>query len=111
MEKDKNKSNQQHKHSKRNSADNNVNQNNHESHQQTKQNHDHDHTDHHRMMIKDFKLRFWISLIFTLPILALSPMVQNLLGFEFALLGAADKYLLFGLSSIVFFYGGWPFLK
>ncbi|MBZ0243456.1 MAG: HAD-IC family P-type ATPase, partial [Bacteroidales bacterium] len=73
--------------------------------------HGHDHTDHHRMMIKDFKLRFWISLIFTLPILALSPMVQDLLGFGFALFGDADKYLLFGLSSIVFFYGGWPFLK
>ncbi|HCX99613.1 MAG TPA: heavy metal translocating P-type ATPase [Bacteroidales bacterium] len=86
-----------------------------ENSQQKKQNHNkhhsHDHTDHHRMMIQDFKFRFWISLIFTLPILALSPMVQNLLGFEFALLGAADKYLLFGLSSIVFFYGGWPFLK
>lgn len=51
-----------------------------ESSQQKEQNHDkhhsHDHTDHHRMMIKDFKRRFWISLIFTLPILALSPMVK-----------------------------------
>jgi len=86
-----------------------------ESSQKKEQNHDqshsHDHTDHHRMMIKDFRRRFWISLIFTLPILALSPMVQDLLGFEFALFGDADKYLLFGLSSIVFFYGGWPFLK
>lgn len=75
-------------------------------------NHDsHDHTDHHRMMIKDFKLRFWISLIFTLPILALSPMVQDLFGFELAFFGEVDKYILFGLSTIVFFYGGWPFLK
>ena len=71
----------------------------------------HDHTDHHRMMIKDFKLRFWISLIFTLPILVLSPMVQDLFGFEFSFLGETDKYILFGLSTIVFFYGGWPFLK
>jgi Cu2+-exporting ATPase len=63
------------------------------------------------MMIKDFKRRFWISLIITLPILALSPMVQGLLRFEFALFGDTDKYLLFALSSIVFFYGGWPFLK
>lgn len=110
----KSKSNQQHNHSKKNSADNNVNQNDYESHQHTKQNHDHDHhdhTDHHRMMIKDFRLRFWISLIFTLPILALSPMVQDLFGFEFSFLGEIDKYILFGLSTIVFFYGGWPFLK
>jgi Cu2+-exporting ATPase len=131
----KNKPKQQHSHSKKNSADNNAHhnadahngkskrenghhndhKNDHESHQHTKQNHDHghehhDHTDHHRMMIKDFRRRFWISLVFTLPILALSPMVQDLLGFEFALFGNADKYLLFGLSSIVFFYGGWPFL-
>jgi Cu2+-exporting ATPase len=63
------------------------------------------------MMIKDFKLRFWISLIFTLPILVLSPMVQDLFGFEFSFLGETDKYILFGLSTIVFFYGGWPFLK
>ncbi|MDY0027318.1 MAG: copper-translocating P-type ATPase [Lentimicrobium sp.] len=86
-----------------------------ESSQKKEQNHDqshsHDHTDHHRMMIKDFKRRFWISLIITLPILALSPMVQGLLRFEFALFGDTDKYLLFALSSIVFFYGGWPFLK
>ena len=75
------------------------------------ENHDnHDHHDHHQMMIKDFRRRFWISLIVTLPILALSPMIQDLLGFEFALFGEVDKYLLFGLSSIVFFYGGWPFL-
>ncbi|MFA5476695.1 MAG: copper-translocating P-type ATPase [Bacteroidales bacterium] len=82
----------------------------HEGQEHNKEHEHHDHTDHHRMMIKDFRRRFWISLVFTLPILALSPMVQDLLGFEFALFGDADKYLLFGLSSIVFFYGGWPFL-
>ncbi len=71
----------------------------------------HDHTEHHQMMIKDFRRRFWISLIITLPILLLSPMVQELLGFEFSLSEMADKYILFGLSTIVFFYGGWPFLK
>ena len=85
------------------------NQNN---HQHKEVNHDnHDHHDHHQMMINDFKHRFWISLIITLPILLLSPMVQDLFGFEFALFGNVDKYLLFVLSSIVFFYGGWPFLS
>lgn len=71
----------------------------------------HDHTEHHQMMIKDFRLRFWISFVITIPILLLSPMVQDLLGFEFTLSEMADKYILFGLSTVIFFYGGWPFLK
>src|SRR5690554_3754162 len=64
--------------------------------------------DHHKMMIQDFKRRFWISLILTLPILALSPMIQGILGVEWDFSGS--NYVLFGLSSIVYFYGGWPFL-
>src|SRR5690554_2319244 len=63
---------------------------------------------HHEMMIQDFKRRFWISLILTLPILTLSPMIQGVLGVEWNFTGS--NYVLFGLSSIVYFYGGWPFL-
>jgi len=70
----------------------------------------HDHTGHHKMMILDFRRRFWISLVITLPILFLSPMIQGLLGYEFTLLGNADRYILFVLSSVIYFYGGWPFL-
>lgn len=93
------------KHNKHNNHDSDHNSNHeHDSHEH------HDHTEHHRMMIKDFKRRFWISLIFTLPILLLSPMIQSFLGFEFTLSETADKYILFGLSTMVFFYGGWPFL-
>jgi len=62
------------------------------------------------MMILDFRRRFWISLVITLPILFLSPMIQGLLGYEFTLLGNADRYILFVLSSVIYFYGGWPFL-
>jgi P-type Cu2+ transporter len=88
---------------------------NHKNHQHDKQHdgHDHgshDHSEHHAMMIQDFRKRFWISLVLTLPVLALSPMVQQLLGFEFALFPEFDSYILFGLSTMVFFYGGWPFL-
>lgn len=74
-----------------------------------KSDHQHGHHDHHAMMIDDFKKRFWISLVLTVPILALSHMIQQLLGFELTFFG--DQYVLFGLSTIVFFYGGWPFLK
>ncbi len=71
----------------------------------------HDHSGHHAMMIKDFRRRFWVSLILTLPILVLSPMIQDLLGYEFQLSQSLDKYLLFALSTVVYFYGGWPFLS
>ena len=117
MEKDNNKSDQKHSHSESEShqhanAHNKKRDSDNSEHKHEEKDHQHhDHTEHHQMMIKDFKLRFWISLIITLPILALSPMVQDLLGFEFSLLGETDKYILFGLSTIVFFYGGWPFLK
>ncbi len=69
----------------------------------------HDHSMHHMHMIKDFKKRFWVSLVITLPIVVLSPMIQSLVGYEFRFEG--DRYLQFALSSLVFFYGGWPFLK
>ena len=68
-----------------------------------------DHSGHHEMMIKDFRKRFLISLIITLPILVLSPMVQNIFGYELTFI--YSNYVLFGLSTIVFLYGGWPFLK
>lgn len=69
----------------------------------------HDHTAHHKMMMEDFKRRFIVSLIITIPILILSPLIQEFLGFDLTFIGS--NYLLFLLSSFVFFYGGWPFLK
>jgi Cu2+-exporting ATPase len=69
----------------------------------------HEGHDHHTMMIDDFKKRFWISLILTMPVLLLSEMIQHWLGFEIKFQG--DKYVLLILSSFIFFYGGWPFLK
>ncbi|MGD8362422.1 MAG: copper-translocating P-type ATPase [Gemmatimonadota bacterium] len=62
-------------------------------------------------MAGDFKLRFWVSLGLTLPILLLSPLIQDALGVQEVLAFPGDLYLLFGISSLVFFYGGWPFLK
>lgn len=60
-------------------------------------------------MARDFKKRFWLSLILTLPILVLSPLIQDWLGFSFDFSGA--NYLIFALSTLIFFYGGWPFLS
>lgn len=69
----------------------------------------HSHHNHHAMMIEDFKKRFWVSLLLTIPILCLSPLIQTWLGVNWGFGG--DSYVLFVLSSIVFFYGGFPFLK
>lgn len=59
--------------------------------------------------IADFKRRFYIVLVLTIPIMLLSEMIQHWLNFHFSFTGS--KYVLFFLSSIVFLYGGWPFLK
>jgi Cu2+-exporting ATPase len=69
----------------------------------------HDHHDHHKMMMMDFKKRFIVSLIVTIPILILSPLIQKFLNLTISFPG--DKYILFILSSFIFFWGGWPFLK
>lgn len=63
---------------------------------------------HHEHMIEDFRRRFWVSLMLTIPILVLSPLIQNILGYEFTF--PFDSYVLFALSSVIYFYGGWPFL-
>ena len=63
----------------------------------------------HSSGIADFKKRFYVVLALTIPIMLLSEMIQHWLGIHFSFLGS--KYVLFFLSSIVFFYGGWPFLK
>jgi Cu2+-exporting ATPase len=63
---------------------------------------------HHEGMIDDFKKRFYVVLILTIPIIALSPMIQHWLDVQWSFTGS--NYVLLILSSIVFFYGGWPFL-
>nr|WP_255481134.1 copper-translocating P-type ATPase [Pontibacter sp. Tf4] len=60
------------------------------------------------MMIEDFKKRFWVSLVLAVPVILLSPMVQHILGFSLDVPYA--MYIAFILSSIIYFYGGWPFL-
>jgi Cu2+-exporting ATPase len=63
----------------------------------------------HAMMIADFKRRFYAVLVLTIPILLLSPMIQMFIGVDWTFTGS--EYILLALSSVVFIYGGWPFLK
>ncbi|EKD69835.1 MAG: hypothetical protein ACD_46C00720G0006 [uncultured bacterium] len=79
---------------------------------QRKEKSEHHHGGHgnHEEMVNDFRKRFWISLILTIPVLLLSPMIRELLKLEPILTFKGDLYVLFILSSIIFFYGGWPFL-
>ncbi len=73
--------------------------------------HDMHHGGHHAHMVADFRHRFWISLTISVPVLLLSPMIQSFLGLREALRFPGDLYVLFFLSSFVFLYGGYPFLK
>jgi len=65
----------------------------------------------HAGMIEDLKKRFIISIILTIPILLLSPLVQEVFGIGRYLQFPGDSYVLFILASIVYFYGGYPFFK
>ncbi|MFP4077398.1 MAG: copper-translocating P-type ATPase [Halochromatium sp.] len=73
----------------------------------------HEHHGHHDhgAMIADFRRRFWVSVLLTVPILLLSPLIQSFLGLSEMLDFAGDQYALLALSTAVFFYGGWPFLS
>ena len=87
----------------------------HEDAAHEKMNHQHEnhghagHHDHHKMMLDDFKKRFIGSLTATIPVLLLSPLIQKLLRFSIKFPG--DIFLLFAISSFIFFWGGYPFLK
>jgi Cu2+-exporting ATPase len=70
-----------------------------------------DHSGHHGHMVEDFRKRFWISLLLTLPIILISPMIHHLFGLNDSLAFPGNMEILFVFSSVVYFYGGWPFLK
>jgi P-type Cu2+ transporter len=56
------------------------------------------HTGHaghdHSQMVADFRKRFWISLLLTIPVLALSPMIQHVLGLAEEWRFSGDAYIL-----------------
>ena len=84
-------------------------QENHDQHNDHDEHQNHDHEDHHKHMVKDFRQRFWISLILTIPLLFLSSMIQDWFGYTFDFEGKG--YVIFAIATFLFFYGGWPFLK
>ena len=69
------------------------------------------HASHHEHMVQDFKRRFWVSLILTIPVLFLSPAIQAFLKLRNTLAFPRDQYVLLAFASAIYFYGGWPFLK
>jgi P-type Cu2+ transporter len=90
----------------------------HIEHNLTERKHKHDHhteqvgsghDKHAGHNVADFWKRFVICSIISIPVLALSHIIQQWLGFEFTFEG--DKYVLAILSTFIFFYGGYPFLK
>jgi Cu2+-exporting ATPase len=66
--------------------------------------------DHHAMMEADFKKRFIISLVFTVPVLVMSPTIQSWFGFSIPRFQGYNL-ILFLLSSIIALYGGLPFYR
>ena len=65
--------------------------------------------DHHGKMMKDFRRRFFVSVILTVPVLVLSPTIQE--WFRFTLDFTGKGYIILGIAVLLFTYGGYPFLK
>lgn len=57
-----------------------------------------------------FKQKFWLSLLFTLPVLYFSQTIQDLLGYN-AISFTGSEYIPAIFGVIIFFYGGLVFLK
>lgn len=55
---------------------------------------------HYAMMIADFKKRFYVVLILTIPIMLLSAMIQQFLEVNWQFQGSS--YIFFALSSVFF---------
>ena len=71
----------------------------------------HGHAGQHAQMVADFRRRFWASLALTVPVIALAPVIQRAFGMREALRFPGDVQVQLVLASVVYFYGGWPFLR
>ncbi len=63
----------------------------------------------HMMHTGMFKKRFFICLALTIPVLLLSETIQT--WFHFTITTPYQTYILLVLATIIYVYGGWPFLK
>jgi Cu2+-exporting ATPase len=79
-------------------------------HPVSKNGHEEHGASHHAQMVADFRRRFWVSLVLSVPILLLAPLIQGLLGIQGLFAIPGEGYIQFALATVVFFYGGWPFL-
>ncbi|NPD11130.1 copper-translocating P-type ATPase [Enterococcus sp. MMGLQ5-2] len=86
-------------------SDSSSMQHNHMSHQGE----DHQAMDHSMMHMGNLKLKFVISLILAIPIILLSPMMGINLPFSISFNGS--EWLVLILATILYFYGGMPFLS
>src|SRR3990170_4355517 len=66
--------------------------------------------DHHAMMAAEFKRHFIVAAIFTIPVLILSPSIQNWAGYSLPPSPLWDALLLI-TASIVILYGGFAFYR
>src|SRR6056297_2740289 len=98
-----------HQHNDKNDHDHNDHGNHSEAGQHDHDEGGHSHHEHHKQMVEDFKFRFWWVLALTVPIMALSPMIQSFMGVDWRFTG--DSWILAALSTVVYFFGGWPFLS
>lgn len=67
--------------------------------------HEHDHGDHAAL----FRDKFWVTLALSVPVVAFSGMFQDLMGYNISFAGA--QWVAPILGTVVYFYGGWPFLQ
>ena len=95
-----NNNSEEHNHQNHMNHYNHMHHDNHESH-----NHHSGHAHHHG----NFKVKFFVSLIFAIPIILLSPLMGVNLPFQFTFPGS--EWVVLILSTILFFYGGKPFLS
>ncbi|HCK2922681.1 TPA: copper/silver-translocating P-type ATPase CopB [Enterococcus faecium] len=63
----------------------------------------------HSMHIGNFKQKFWLSLILAIPIILFSPMMG--MEFPFQVTFPGSDWLVLILATILFIYGGQPFLS
>lgn len=68
------------------------------------------HADHdHSAMIKDFLRRCVVCLVLTIPVVVFSPMFQDIAGYTLDFSGR--NWLSVALATVIFVYGGKPFLE